>query len=70
MARAVPLASALLSPRPPLVAVVGMYHSTGVGSWRLYQHPGVGEWVNGGIGRAMSIDIIYIVAVVPHAIKL
>ena len=64
MVWAAPLASALLSPRLPSVEVAGMYHSTGVGLWRLYQHPGIGERVNGG-----STDIIYIVAIVPHAVK-
>ena len=35
-----------------------------VGSWKLYQHQGLGK---GEIGRAESIDIV---AVVRHAIKL
>ena len=40
------------------------YHLRGMGSWRLYQHRGLGK---GEIGRTGSINIV---AIVHHAIKL
>ena len=54
----VQVASSLKSPRPPLLAVTSTARR-GVGSWRLYQRQGIGEWFNGcgGFGRAGGVCI-------------